>query len=205
MTYVIGITGGIGSGKTLVSDRFATLGVPIVDTDVIARIIVEPEQIALLELVKVFGSSILLESGHLDRAQLRKLAFADSASKKQLDDITHPAIRDETFKQIQAVDSPYCLVVVPLLTANSPFGAIMQRVLVVTADKEVKIQRVQQRSELSRNETESIMNTQLNDEQREQFANDIIVNDGTIDETYDAVAQLHKQYLELAKAYRAVK
>ena len=200
MTYIIGLTGGIGSGKTVVSDHFASLGVPIIDTDLIARIVVEPGQPALLELVESFGKNILLESGHLDRAQLRNLAFADDASKATLDAITHPAIRQETLRQIQTADYPYCIVVVPLLTANSPFLSIMKRVLVVTADRQVKIQRVEKRSALSPDEIERIMKTQLNDQQRDLLADDKIVNDGSIKDAQNAVARLHRQYLSFAHA-----
>ncbi|MBL4673826.1 MAG: dephospho-CoA kinase [Arenicella sp.] len=200
MTHIIGLTGGIGSGKTVISDHFASLGVPVIDTDIIARIIVEPEQPALLELVKSFGKSILLESGHLDRPQLRKLAFADDVSKATLDAITHPAIRQETLEQIQTADYPYCIVVVPLLAANSPFLSIMKRVLVVTANRQVKIERVEKRSALRPDEIERIMQTQLNDQQRSLLANDIIVNDGSIKDAQSSVEQLHRQYLSLANA-----
>jgi len=199
MTYVIGTTGGIGSGKTLVSDHFASLGVPIIDTDVIARLIVEPGKPALAELVQAFGSGILLDSGQLDRAELRKLAFANKQSKATLDAITHPAIRRETFSQIQHANYPYCLVVIPLLTADSPFGELIKRVLVVTAKREVKIARVQKRSGLEPSEIERIMQTQLSDAQRKMFADDIIANDGSIEEAHRAVERLHKQYLELAQ------
>ena len=200
MTYVIGITGGIGSGKTLVSDHFASLNAPIIDTDIIARLIVEPDQPALLELVSAFGSEILLPSGELNRSQLRTLAFANDKSKATLDAITHPAIRQETVKQVQETNYPYCLVVVPLLIADSPFSAFMKRILVVTANRELKIQRVQQRSGLEKSEIERIMQTQLSDQQREEFADDIIANNGSIEDAHHAVEHLHERYLELAKA-----
>jgi len=119
MSYVIGLTGGIGSGKTLVSDRFAELGVAIIDTDIIARKIVEPGQPALQQLAKQFGNDVLQENGELDRAALRNKAFKDDTSKAQLDSITHPAIRLETNQQISLADTPYCLVVVPLLKQDS--------------------------------------------------------------------------------------
>lgn len=199
MTYVIGITGGIGSGKTVVSDHFASLGVPIVDTDVVARLIVEPGQPALRDLVKAFGDGILLSSGELDRGELRKLAFANDESKARLDSITHPAIRHETYKQIQLAKAHYCLVVVPLLSADSPFASLMKRILVVTAGKDVKIRRVQQRSGLTQDEVDAIMRTQLSDAERKEFADDIIANDGTIADAQKAVERLHQKYLELAQ------
>ena len=199
MTYVIGVTGGIGSGKTVVSDHFASLGVPVIDTDVIARQIVEPGQAALHELIKVFGQKIVLKTGYLDRDELRRLAFASKENKTMLDQITHPAIRKETVGQIQNANSLYCLVVVPLLSADSSFLESMNRVLIVNACKEARVQRVQKRSGLARDEVERIMQTQLSDEQREQFADDIIVNDKTIEETQNAVEQLHLKYIELAE------
>ena len=140
--YVIGLSGGIGSGKTVVSDHFASLGVSVVDTDVIARVIVEPGQPALVKLVEEFGDEILEPNGELSRGTLRKIAFASANNKAKLDSITHPAIRLETIRQIEQSESDYCLVVVPLLTADSPFSKFMQRIVIVTADKEVKINRV---------------------------------------------------------------
>ena len=183
----------------MVSDHFASLGVPIIDTDIIARIVVEPEQPALRKLVESFGKCILLKSGHLDRAQLRKLAFADDVSKAKLDAITHPAIRQETLNQIQAVNYPYCIVVVPLLDENSPFLSTMKRVLVVTANRQLKIERVEKRSALRPDEIERIMETQLSDQRRKLLADDIIVNDGSIKDTQNAVDQLHREYLSLAE------
>jgi len=202
MSYVIGLTGGIGSGKTLISDRFSKLGIAIIDTDVIARQIVEPGQPALEQLSQQFGNDILLESGELNRAALRKKAFSNSTNKAKLDGITHPAIRSETTKQIALADTPYCLVVVPLLKKDSPFIEFMQRILVVTTNKETKIARVKKRSNLSRDEIERIMQTQLDDQERLKFANDVIQNDGSIDEAYQHVEELHTRYLDLASSFK---
>ncbi len=198
-TYVVGLTGGIGSGKTVASDHFAELGVPVIDTDVIARQIVDPGQAALKELTAAFGEKILLSDGHLDRAELRTIAFSSQENKATLDNITHPAIRQETFRQISEVTYPYCVVVVPLLSDNSPFSALMQRILVVTAKRDTKITRVQKRSGLTRDEIERIMATQLSDNKRNEFADDVIANDGTIEDAQRAVKQLHQKYLELAQ------
>lgn len=195
---VVGLTGGIGSGKTVVSDHFAELGVPVVDTDVIARLIVEPDHPTLDALVAAFGQNILLDDGNLDRSALRELAFSSPENKLTLDNITHPAIRLETLKQIDAVTHPYCLVVVPLLTADSPFGETMDRILVVTADRETKIERVKKRSNLDRDEVERIMATQLDDTERLNFADDVINNDGSIADAHQAVEKLHELYLELS-------
>ena len=199
MPYIIGLTGGIGSGKTVVSDRFAELGVPIIDTDVIARQIVAPGSKTLLKLAEAFGTQVLQGDGSLDREQMRKIAFADSASKALLDSITHPAIRDETVQQIAQASYQYCIVVVPLLTKQSAFQKFMQRVLVVTADHQTKLARVQKRSGLSFSETEVIMQTQLSDEARLEFADDVICNDGTIVEAQTATDRLHQRYLALSQ------
>ena len=107
MSYVVGVTGGIGSGKTLVSDHFAKLGVPIIDTDIIARQIVEPGTSTLRKLVTEFGETILMPNGNLNRPELRNIAFSSSQKKQTLDKITHPAIRDETYQQIQSIAASY--------------------------------------------------------------------------------------------------
>lgn len=204
MTYVIGLTGGIGSGKTLVSDRFAALGVPVIDTDVIARQIVQPGQAALQELVAEFGQEILLEDGHLNRDQLREIAFSNSTKKKRLDEITHPAIRRETEKQLAAVVYPYCIVVIPLLTAESAFSPFLHRVLTVNCDREIRISRVMKRNQLSRESVESIMRTQLTDEQRLNFADDVIDNSGSKELALQATDELHHKYLDLSQALTRV-
>ncbi len=196
--YVVGLSGGIGSGKTVASDHFAELGVSIVDTDIIARQIVEPGKPALIALAKQFGDDVIDSNGELNRGALRKIAFSSSENKALLDAITHPAIRDETIIQIKQSKTPYCLVVVPLLTQDSPFFKVMQRVLIVTADTETKIARVIKRSGLSRDEILRIMNTQLSDEERLTFADEVIANDSSLEHVYSEVARLHQIYLELS-------
>ena len=198
MTYVIGLTGGIGSGKTLASDHFASLKVPIIDTDIIARQIVEPGHEALAELVACFGDNILLANGQLNRSELRSLAFASPKNKQALDNITHPAIRKETARQVALVTAPYCLVVIPLLNKNSPFFSFLQRVLVVTANRNTKIDRVKKRSQLTKQEVVRIMETQLDDTERLSFADDVIENDSTIEDAYEQVEKLHQTYLTLS-------
>ena len=202
MPYIIGLTGGIGSGKTVVSDRFAELGVPVIDTDIIARQIVEPGSTTLLKLAEAFGNHILHDDGSLKRDQMRKIAFADSESKALLDSITHPAIRDETIRQIAQASYQYCIVVVPLLTKESAFQQFMQRVLVVTAEHQTKLARVQKRSGLSFSETEAIMQTQLSDKSRLEFADDVICNDGTIVEAQAHTDKLHRSYLALSESVK---
>ena len=200
MTLVVGLTGGIGSGKTLVSDYLAEHGVPIIDTDLIARQIVEPGQPALASLVTEFGDSILLGTGELNRAALRELAFSSSANKQKLDNITHPAIREETVRQVSQAAFPYCLVVVPLLDANSAFAAFLHRVVTVSTETEIRIKRVMARSSFTRDQVLQIMQTQLSDAEREQFADDVISNNGTKQEAIEQAAALHEVYLNLGQA-----
>ena len=197
MALVIGLCGGIGSGKTVASDHFAELGVPIIDTDVIAREIVLPGKPALNALVKEFGQ-VILKNNELDRGKLRELAFQSQASKAKLDAITHPAIRTETLAQIQQANSDYCLVVIPLLNAESSFMQGLDRVLVVTAGENTKIERVKQRSGLAKEEVLRIMATQLSDSERLKFADDVIENNSTLEHVYAEVEKLHQQYLTLS-------
>ena len=201
MTFVVGLTGGIGSGKTVVSDYFIEMGVSVIDTDVIARTVVAPGQPTLKQLADVFGEQILQENGELDRAALRTLAFSSEQNKAQLDAITHPAIRLETFKQISNTESPYCVVVVPLLVAGSEFALLMQRTLVVIADHDTKVARVMKRNEITQEEVERIMRTQISDEERMAFADDVIVNDGTIEEAQHEAKLLHRKYLDLSRQF----
>lgn len=183
----------------MVSDHLGSLGVPIIDTDVIARQVVQPGQPALSALVEFFGNEILLEDGSLNRNELRQRAFKSDQTKAKLDAITHPAIRIATLQEIQLVEFSYCVVVVPLLTSTSEFGKIMNRVLVVTADHETKIRRVQSRSGLSHEEIERIMASQLSDTERLAFADDVIENNSTLAAARQATERLHHQYLTLSQ------
>ncbi len=200
MTLIIGLTGGIGSGKTLVSDRLAELGVPIIDTDVLAREIVEPGQPALAALAKKFGAEILHADGSLNRDRLRELAFSSSEAKADLDQITHPAIRELTIRKITAVTYPYCVVVIPLLSADSAFSGFLQRTVTVSADRELRIQRVMHRNDFSREQVLSIMQTQLSDEEREAFSDDVIENSGSKEAAIAATDELHQALLNLSQA-----
>ena len=201
MAFVVGLTGGIGSGKTVVSDYFSEIGVSVIDTDVIARTIVKPGESALTNLVNAFGEEILQENGELDRAALRTIAFSTPENKASLDAITHPAIRVETLKQLSASESPYNVVVIPLLVPNSEFALLVQRTLVVTANHATKVARVMKRNSISKQEVERIMSTQISDTERLNFADDVIVNDGTIVEAQQKAELLHKKYLDLSRPF----
>ena len=199
MTLIVGLTGGIGSGKTVASDHFAMLGVPVIDTDIIAREIVEPDQPVLKELCAAFGTEILNDSNGLDRNKLRAIAFSKPENKQRLDSITHPAIRKQTREQIEKVNSPYCIVVIPLLTKESEFLQLVNRIVVVVAEQETKIKRVMQRSQLSREDTLAIMQSQISDKERLAFADDVIHNDSSIQDAQTKVEKLHKDYLFLSE------
>ena len=199
MSYIVGLTGGIGSGKTVASDHFATLGVPIIDTDVIARQVVEPNSPVLNQLVHEFGEQILKKSGELDRAELRKIAFSDRQNKKRLDEITHPAIQTEAKNQISIITTPYCILVIPLLKPDSSFTAQLDRILVVTADREIKIARVMKRNQISRDQVIAIMQNQITDEERLDFSDDVIENNETLEHVHTEVTKLHKYYLNLSE------
>ena len=198
MTLVVGLTGGIGSGKTLVSDRLGELGVPIIDTDVIARNIVEPGQPTLENLVAEFGDQILLDSGELNRDALRKIAFSSKGNKQKLDGITHPAIRETTVHQVLEATHSYCVVVIPLLTKDSAFAQFLDRILTVSTLRETRIGRVMKRNSFTREQVLKIMHTQLNDAEREAFADDVLHNNGSKRATIELTNKLHHSYLALA-------
>lgn len=198
MPYCIGLTGGIGSGKTLASDHFASLGVPIIDTDVIAREIVEPGQPAQQELVAAFGKKILNEDDSLNRDILREIAFSSTENKHKLDSITHPAIQHACQLAVQAVTEPYCIIVVPLLTQKSDLFIALDRVITVNCDEKVRLKRVMKRSNLSADAVKRIMQTQLTDQQRSEFADDVIINETSTQSVCEQVELLHERYLKLS-------
>lgn len=195
----VGLTGGIASGKTVVADMFVSLGTPLVDTDQVARDVVMPGETGLTAVVAAFGRDILGSDGSLDRARLRRQVFADPAERERLEGILHPLIRARTLAQVEALDSPYCLIAVPLLVETG-FGALVHRVLVVDCPPEVQLQRVMARDGQSRLEAERILAAQASRASRLQAADDVIDNSGGLEATREQVKQLHIRYLELAAA-----
>ena len=195
--FIVGLTGGIASGKSLVADYFAQLGVAVIDTDVVAREVVEPGQPALAEVVDAFGAGILDDAGALDRRALREIVFADEASRKTLEGILHPLIREETFRQAEAASGPYVVIVVPLLF-ESPMKAAMDRILVVDCSEETQEERLMARDNESAAQARRIMATQATRKERLSIADDVVANDGTREALYEAVVALHESYLELA-------
>ena len=193
----VGLTGGIGSGKTVVSDRFAELGAPVIDTDVLAREVVEPGEPALERLVEAFGRDVLQTDGRLDRKRLREVVFSDAESKHRMESILHPVIRDRLQSHLASLQAPYCIIVVPLLVETN-FHEIVDRVLVVDAPRERRILWVMTRNGMPRNEVERIIETQATPEGRLRIAHDVINNDTDLMELREKVDRLHSKYLALA-------
>ena len=195
----IGLTGGIASGKSTVADLFAAAGVPIIDTDVIAREVVEPGQPALEEIRAAFGDDVFAEDGRLDRASMRKLVFSDHESRRRLEAILHPRIGAATIEQAEAAGGAYQLIVVPLLTESALKDA-MDRVLVVDCSEETQLKRLLERDAESSEQARRILAAQASREERLAIADDVITNDAGLDELRTAVDELHRQYLDLAAA-----
>ncbi|MEJ8569609.1 dephospho-CoA kinase [Elongatibacter sediminis] len=191
---VIVLTGGIASGKTSVSDRFAELGAPVIDTDLIAREVVQPGEAALTEVVSAFGDEVLTADGELDRSRMRDLIFSDPERRRLLESILHPAIAERALQRIRTTTSgPYCILVVPLLAETGLFSWA-DRVLLVDVDEETQIRRLTARDGSSREQAEAALAAQASREERRALADDIIDNSGSLDELYAAVDHLHAQY-----------
>lgn len=197
MTYIVALTGGIGSGKSTVADEFAKLGATIVDADIIARQVVKPGEPALDAIRLRFGDAMLNTDGSLNRAALRQRIFSSPEEKQWLNNLLHPLIHQETQAQFQAAAAPYILWVVPLLVENG-LQQRAQRILVVDVDKETQLARTLARDGISQQQAENILAAQATREQRLAYANDIIDNSRCPNELAPQVAELHRQYLELA-------
>lgn len=195
----VGLTGGIASGKSTVADFFADLGVPIIDTDIIAREVVAPGQPALDEIRVAFGDRVIAENGALDRARLRQIVFADAALRTELEGILHPRIRDAAFEQAATAAGPYVIIVVPLLY-ESPMRGAMDRILVVDCDEDTQLQRLTARDDESVAQARRIIAAQASREERLSIADDLIGNEGSLLETRNAVASLHQRYLALTRS-----
>jgi len=194
----VGLTGGIGSGKSVAAQHFAELGVPIVDADIIARKMVEPGQGVLNEIVASFGQDVLDAHGNLDRLKLRSLVFTNPTLKTQLEDILHPRIHATILLRLEQLCTPYCIVVIPLL-AESKHHYPLNRILVIDAPEALRLERTCQRDGQSANRIKRIMRSQTSREKRLALADDIIENSGTLEDLCSAIDTLHQTYLELAK------
>ncbi len=199
MTYIIGVTGGIGSGKTAVSDRFAERGITVVDADIASRAVVEPGRTALSAIAEHFGDEVISPNGSLDRALLRQKVFADEAERKWLERLTHPLIRDEIINGLEQATSPYALLVSPLLVESGQ-SELTQRILVIDVDEAVQLKRTMARDDNPEAQVKAIMAAQASRETRLDYADDVIHNSGSLDDLNQQIEQLHQQYLQLANA-----
>lgn len=197
--FVVGLTGGIGSGKTAVSDRFAALGIKILDADVAARIVVEPGRPALAEIAEHFGAEVIDPSGALDRAALRTRVFSDPDARRWLEQLLHPRIADEIRRGIESATSPYTMLVSPLLLEAGQ-AAYAHRILVVDVPVEVQVARTMARDDNDEAQVRRIIAAQSPREDRLKRADDVIENDKGLDALDRAVAELHARYLALAVA-----
>jgi dephospho-CoA kinase len=195
--YRVALTGGIASGKSTVADMFAALGVPIIDTDVIARELVQPGQPALDEIRNRFGNEVIDDAGNLDRRALRSMVFADENARLDLEAILHPRIGAETRRQADAVEGPYQIIVVPLLV-GSPLTQFVDRILVVDCDEELQIERLLARDTESVEQARRILSAQASREARLAIADDVISNNRGLDETRRQVRELDKTFRHLA-------
>ena len=197
--FTVVLTGGIASGKTTVSDGFRKLGVPVVDTDVIARELVEPGQPALERIVKAFGPGVLDSNGALNRRKIREAIFSDPDKKAQLEGLLHPMIAEEVLKRTNEASGPYCILVIPLYAESASYGWV-DRVLVVDVDEELQISRVMLRDQISREQVEAILAAQASRTERLALADDVIRNDGTLVALESEIEALHKKYASLGSA-----
>jgi dephospho-CoA kinase len=195
--FRVALTGGIASGKTAVANEFAAIGVPVIDTDQLARDVVEPGSSALAQIVNTFGESILDSAGRMDRRRMRELVFANPDKRKQLEAITHPAIRAELARRSQTVGGKYQIHAIPLFTEGGAKGNYA-RVLVVDCPESLQLQRLMQRDQVNETQARQTLAAQATREQRLAVASDVVVNDGSLDALRAQVAHLHTRYLDLA-------
>jgi len=193
----VGLTGGIGSGKSTVAERFAARGVPVIDTDVLARELTASEGPPLEAIRAAFGDSVMRADGTLDRAALRRRVFADADARRQLEAILHPLIRHGVECARERLAAPYVLIVIPLLVETAGYRDLLDRILVVDCSEDLQIARVMARSGLDRDEVEAILAAQAGRADRLAVADDVIDNSGTPEDLDAQVASLHQRYQTL--------
>ncbi len=194
----IGLTGGIGSGKSTISDIFHSVyNIPIIDADEISRLLLEPTHHAFQEVVELFGEDVLLESGEINRKWLRERIFNHAELRKQLEHIIHPKIRDEILQQVTNADANYVLIVIPLLV-ESNMQTVVDRILVVDTSSDNQMQRVMSRDDCNAEHVQNIIASQIDPNKRLEIADDIITNNGNIQDLHTQVEHLHQKYLDLS-------
>lgn len=200
--FAVGLTGGIGSGKSTVADCFTARGVMVVDTDLIAHRITAPHGVAMAQIAAEFGPEFVAPDGSMDRARMRTLVFGDEAARKRLEAITHPLIRSETERETREASGPYVIVVVPLLVESGTWKTRVDRVLTVDCSVETQIARVMRRNGFTREQVLAIIARQATREARIAAADNVVVNDNgaTLETLAQDVDALHQTYLKLAAA-----
>lgn len=192
--FSVGLTGGIGCGKTTVANMFAALGASVIDTDDIAHALTAPHGAAMPAIVKEFGAAFATADGALDRAAMRALVFSDSSARHRLEAILHPRIRDAATAAAAIASGPYVMFVVPLLIESNTWGKRVDRILAIDCPEEVQVARVMARNGMTEQQVRAIMATQVSREQRLAAANDVIVNDGELAALTPQIASLHEKY-----------
>jgi len=196
---IVGLTGGIGSGKSEAARLFAALGVPVVDTDAIAHEMTAAGQPALARIAAVFGEEAIAPDGSLNRAYTRRKVFSDSAAKRTLESILHPMIRAEVAARLSGnASASYQIVMVPLLFETDAYRSMIDRSLVIDCDERLQVSRAMARSRLTETEVRAIMDTQCFREQRLALADDIIDNSGSLENLEKQVREKHEKYIRLA-------
>ena len=193
----VGLTGGIGCGKSTAAHFFADTGVPVIDADVIAREIVAPGRPMLRKLAESFGEDLLHPDGTIDRARLRQQVFTDPLKREKLESLLHPEIRDEMVRRADAIEKPYALLVIPLLVEKGWQG-LVDRVLVIDCPTSLQIERTIARDDTDEIQARAILASQVSREERLAAADDVLANDGTLDKLRQQVQDLHRFYLRLA-------
>ena len=197
MKFVLGLTGGIGSGKSAASEWFEAQGIAVVDADIVAREVVNIGQPALQQIREAFGDWVLLENGSLNRRALREHIFQSPEARKTLENITHPAIRTSILQQLHAAQSPYAILVSPLLFETNQHE-LTQHTLLIDAAIELQIQRASQRDGQNVEQIQKIIAAQMPREQKCAMADDIVLNDGELEHLYAHLTPLHEKYLQMA-------
>ncbi|MGD9592293.1 MAG: dephospho-CoA kinase [Candidatus Berkiella sp.] len=196
MTYIIGLTGGLGAGKTAAADFFKQVGVPIIDADVIAKSLVTQNSPALSKIVEHFGTQILLENGELNRSALREIIFENPLERKWLENLLHPEIRTRIKQQIKEVTYPYCIVVIPLLAENyAAYQDLLHHVIVVQTTPSLQKHRISIRDKSTDTLIDKMLQSQVTQEERLKIAHTILPNSGTLDELNAKVKLLHQGFL----------
>ncbi|WP_180008043.1 MULTISPECIES: dephospho-CoA kinase [unclassified Acinetobacter] len=198
MTFVLGLTGGIGSGKSAASNWFELQGIQVVDADIVAREVVEPGQPALNQIQQNFGDWVLLENGELNRRALREHIFKDPKARQALEAITHPAIRQSIIQQLNEASSPYVILVSPLLFETNQHE-LTNHTLLIDATEQLQIQRASQRDGQNIEQIQKIIHVQMPRQEKQKIADDIVLNDGHLDHLYSQLRPLHLKYLAHAE------